>query len=48
MRAGPPLFLDIGQMQQVVVNLVTNAAYAIGDNIGRVDVRLDGIPGDAA
>ncbi len=36
---------DGTQLQQVVVNLVTNGAYAIGDNCGRVMVALDEVPG---
>jgi signal transduction histidine kinase len=36
----PPLLGDPGQIQQVVVNLVTNAAHAIGDKIGSVTVEL--------
>jgi PAS domain S-box-containing protein len=37
---------DGTQLQQVVVNLVTNAAYAIGDKCGRVTVTLDEVPGE--
>jgi signal transduction histidine kinase len=32
---------DGTQLQQIVVNLVTNGAYAIGDNFGRVIVTLE-------
>src|SRR5262249_28756813 len=40
------ILADGTQLQQVVVNLVTNGAYAIGDNCGRVTVTLDEVPGD--
>ncbi|HBG06601.1 MAG: hypothetical protein A2075_10815 [Geobacteraceae bacterium GWC2_58_44] len=32
----PPIQADPGQMQQVVMNLITNAAEAIGDGIGAI------------
>jgi signal transduction histidine kinase len=32
----PPVFGDPGGLQQVVVNLVTNAAQAIDGGIGRI------------
>lgn len=36
----PPLFADEGQLNQVVVNLVTNAAQAIGDRVGTITVEV--------
>jgi PAS domain S-box-containing protein len=37
-----PLVLgDGGQIRQVIINLVTNAAQAIGDNIGTITVRIE-------
>jgi PAS domain S-box-containing protein len=35
----PPVEADAGQMQQVIMNLVLNAAEAVGDKIGLVLVR---------
>ena len=35
-----PLFADGGELQQVIVNLVTNAAQAIGTNKGMITVSL--------
>jgi PAS domain S-box-containing protein len=49
----PPVFGDPGELHQVVVNVVTNAAQAIGRDVGRVTVRLwaaselSGEPGSA-
>lgn len=37
----PMILADAGQLQQIVVNLVTNAAHAIGHAFGRVTVSLD-------
>jgi PAS domain S-box-containing protein len=36
----PALYADPGQLHQVIVNLVTNAAQAIGTAAGRIGVRL--------
>jgi signal transduction histidine kinase len=36
----PALFGDSGQLYQVIVNLVTNAAHAIGDKPGQISVTL--------
>jgi two-component system, cell cycle sensor histidine kinase and response regulator CckA len=36
----PPIFADGGQLQQVVVNLVTNAAQAIGTARGSISLEL--------
>jgi PAS domain S-box-containing protein len=36
----PPVLGDAGQLQQVIVNIVTNAAHAIGEGQGRITVRL--------
>jgi PAS domain S-box-containing protein len=40
--AAPAILADAGQLQQVVVNLVTNAAQAIGDREGVITVALAG------
>ena len=37
----PPLEGDAAKLQQVVVNLMTNAAHAIGDGMGTIGVRLE-------
>ena len=34
-RDMPPIKADVGQVQQVIMNLITNAAEAIGDHAGR-------------
>jgi PAS domain S-box-containing protein len=36
----PPILADAGQLQQVIVNLITNAVQAIGAQPGRVTVSL--------
>jgi signal transduction histidine kinase len=36
----PPVFGNAGELHQVVVNLVTNAAQAIGSGVGRITIRL--------
>ena len=36
----PPIVADPGQIQQVIVNLVTNAVQAIGDRMGTITVTL--------
>src|SRR5262249_9768882 len=38
----PQIIGDASQLQQVVINLVTNAAYAIGTAHGRIEVELRG------
>jgi signal transduction histidine kinase len=35
-----PIFADRGQIQQIVINLVTNAAQAIGADNGTITIRL--------
>ena len=37
----PAVSVDSSQIHQVIVNLATNAAYAIGDRPGRIEVRID-------
>ncbi len=37
----PKVRLDATQMYQVIVNLVTNAAHAIGDKPGLIELKLD-------
>lgn len=39
----PPAKADAGQIHQVIVNLATNAAHAIGQNNGTIKVRLDAV-----
>src|SRR5260370_35477852 len=41
----PTLFGDAGELHQVIVNLVTNAAQAIGDRVGKITVTIWGRPG---
>jgi PAS domain S-box-containing protein len=43
----PAVFGDLGELYQVIVNLVTNAAQAIGDEPGKVIVTLRSVPGEA-
>jgi signal transduction histidine kinase len=43
----PPLFGDAGELHQVVVNLVTNAAQAIGGETGKITVSLGATSGTA-
>ncbi|MBV8504482.1 MAG: PAS-domain containing protein [Alphaproteobacteria bacterium] len=38
----PLVFADAGQLQQVIVNLVTNARQAIGSALGTITVNLSG------
>ena len=40
----PPLLADAGQIHQVVTNLVTNAAHAIGGGDGRITVAVAACP----
>jgi PAS domain S-box-containing protein len=49
----PPILGDPGQLHQVLINLVTNAAQAIGDHSGRIAIELAMVsrapdPGDPA
>jgi PAS domain S-box-containing protein len=37
----PPAKVDASQIHQVIVNLATNAAHAIGEKPGTIEVRLD-------
>ena len=36
----PPILADAGQLQQVIVNLVTNARQAIGNNLGTITIGV--------
>jgi signal transduction histidine kinase len=40
----PPLLGNAGQLQQVIVNLVSNAAQAIGERNGRITISLSTSP----
>ncbi len=41
LMAGPaPILGDPSQLHQILINLVTNAAQAIGDDIGRIAIAL--------
>jgi PAS domain S-box-containing protein len=42
----PPLLGDPGQLHQVITNLVTNAAHAIGGKIGTITVEVAPAPGE--
>ncbi len=46
-RRLPRVTLDLAQFQQVVLNLITNAAEAIGDNPGNVHLRTGSMTCDA-
>ena len=37
----PPVSIDPTQIHQIIVNLATNAAHAIGPHGGHIDVRID-------
>lgn len=43
----PPILGDVAQMHQVVMNLVTNAAEAIGDNVGVITISAQQVTLDA-
>jgi signal transduction histidine kinase len=43
--AVPFILGDATQLQQVVVNLVTNAAHAIGEEFGRITVTVEEVEG---
>ena len=44
----PPVFADATQVHQVLVNLCTNAWHALGDQAGRIEVKLRSVTLDAA
>ncbi len=44
----PPTTVDAGQLYQVIMNLVTNAAHAIGHRPGTIDIHLDTVRVDKA
>jgi signal transduction histidine kinase len=43
----PPLLSDAGALHQVITNLVTNAAHAIGEKVGTITVEIAGAPSGA-
>jgi signal transduction histidine kinase len=43
----PSIYADPDQLQQVIVNLVTNAQQAIGDRIGKITIGLSQVPNPA-
>lgn len=43
----PPVLADIGQVQQVIMNLITNAAEAIGETTGIVTLKTSVLEADA-
>lgn len=43
----PPICADVAHLHQVIVNLVTNSAHAIGSAKGEIQVRLEKISVDA-
>jgi two-component system cell cycle sensor histidine kinase/response regulator CckA len=44
----PAVLADEGQIEQVLINLGTNALQAIGEKKGRIDIRLDSVELDDA
>ena len=44
----PAVLIDVTQIQQLVINLFTNAMYAIPEGAGHIEVRLDTVVLDAA
>ncbi|HEX6840648.1 MAG TPA: ATP-binding protein [Stellaceae bacterium] len=44
----PRLMGDAGKLHQLMTNLVTNAAHAIGDRIGKITVEIASAAGDQA
>jgi len=44
----PPVLADATQIEQILINLATNAAQAIGDTPGRIDIRLASVLPDKA
>jgi PAS domain S-box-containing protein len=44
----PPVLADPSQIHQVIMNLATNAAHAIGPQGGTIDIRLDVVDVDDA
>jgi signal transduction histidine kinase len=44
--AVPRLMGDAGKLHQVLTNLITNAAQAIGDRLGRITVEIAAAPGE--
>ena len=44
----PPVFADATQVHQILINLCTNAWHALGDQAGRIEVKLRSVTLDAA
>ncbi len=44
----PPVLADATQIQQVIMNIATNAMQAMSSGPGRIDIRLDAVTLDAA
>jgi len=42
-RDAPPVSIDPTQIHQIIVNLATNAAHAIGGHRGHIDVRIEAV-----
>jgi len=42
----PPVSIQSSQLHQIVVNLATNAAYAVGSQSGWIEFRLEGVTVD--
>ncbi len=43
----PPVVADPSQVHQIVMNLVTNAAHAIGTDVGQIEIGLDALTAGA-
>ena len=47
-KDAPAVMADATQVEQVVINLVTNAMHALRDRAGHINIRLDAVTLDAA